>query len=50
MGNEVNKNDANKHNRNDQVKKKPISPPPRVGKKKKNKGIDSISKLPVGTY
>lgn len=44
----MNRNDGNRNNRNDQAKKKPIPPPPRVGKKKKNKGIDSVSKLPVG--
>ena len=48
MGNQVNRNDNSKNNRNDQAKKKPVPPPPRVGRKKKNKGIDAISKLPSG--
>lgn len=33
----------------DQTKKKPVPPPPRVGRKKKGKGVDASSKLPVGT-
>ena len=48
MGNQVNRSDNSKNNRNDQAKKKPVPPPPRVGHKKKNKGIDAVSKLPSG--
>jgi len=48
MGNEVNKQDPSKNNKGDQAKKKPIPPPPRVGRKKKNKGIDAAAKLPSG--
>lgn len=49
MGNEVNKQDPNKQRGGDQAKKKPIPPPPRVGRKKKNKGIDAAAKLPTVT-
>jgi hypothetical protein len=49
MGNEVNRQDPSKNNKGDQTKKKPIPPPPRVGRKKKNKGIDAAGKLPTGT-
>ncbi len=45
----MNKHDPNKNNKGDQAKKKPIPPPPRVGRKKKNKGIDAAAKLPSGT-
>lgn len=48
MGNEVNKHDPSKNNKGEQAKKKPIPPPPRVGRKKKNKGIDAAAKLPSG--
>ena len=44
----MNKHDQNKNNKGDQAKKKPIPPPPRVGRKKKNKGIDAAAKLPLG--
>ena len=49
MGNEVNRQDPGKNNKGDQAKKKPIPPPPRVGRKKKNKGIDAAAKLPSST-
>lgn len=48
MGNEGNRGDNSKNNRNDPAKKKPVPPPPRIGKKKKNKGIDAATKLPSG--
>lgn len=48
MGNQAGKHDQNKNNRNDPTKKKPIPPPPRVGRKKKNRGIDAAAKLPTG--
>ena len=45
----MNKNDPTKNNKNDPTKKKPVPPPPRVGRKKKNKGVDAAAKLPAVT-
>ena len=48
MGNELNKQDGKNNKRDPNPKKKPIPPPPRVGRKKKSKGIDAAAKLPSG--
>ena len=45
----MNKHEQNRNKGNDQPKKKPVPPPPRVGRKKKNKGVDAAAKLPSVT-
>lgn len=48
MGNQASNGKNDKNKKQDQPKKKPGPPPPRVGRKKKNKGVEAATKLPSG--
>lgn len=49
MGNQQDMGNQQGNRKQEQPKKKPQPPPPRVGRKKKNKGVEAAAKLPTGT-